>query len=109
MRRTVTSGILLIGALAACASPASQPTGGAAQQPSGAPAASSAAAPAGGAARAAPQKLAIGVPDPSLSYLPAHVAWKRGSKSCAAATRSTSAPFAASRSSRHLTQVVSKV
>ncbi|HEY7062563.1 MAG TPA: ABC transporter substrate-binding protein [Chloroflexota bacterium] len=89
--------IMLIGAvlaaLGACGPGGSQPTGS--QPPSGAasggatagsggasggaPPASTGGAPAGGtAAGAAPQKLAIGVPDPSLSYLPAHVAWKRG-------------------------------
>ena len=97
MRRMATIGLLLA-VLAACAAPASQPTGSAAQKPSGAAEAgaggaaaggsggpaSSSGAPAGGGAsgaattRAPAQRLAIGVPDPSLAYLPAHVAWKRG-------------------------------
>jgi ABC-type nitrate/sulfonate/bicarbonate transport system substrate-binding protein len=92
MRPRVAFIAATIVALAACASPASQPTGSAATPPSGAPADSASAAPAGGGAAGAPagappavatarppmQRVVIGVPDPSLAYLPAHVAWKRG-------------------------------
>jgi NitT/TauT family transport system substrate-binding protein len=78
MPRVSPWGILLAIALAACstASPAA-PGGGAP------PGAAPAAPPAAGAAPAAPtarplQRVVIGVPGPSLSYLPAHLAWKLG-------------------------------
>jgi ABC-type nitrate/sulfonate/bicarbonate transport system substrate-binding protein len=90
MWRMATIG-LMVAALAACAAQGSQPTGGPAPRPGGGPAASAGgaaanngAAPASGGAPAAAtsrpptQRLAIGVPDPSLAYLPAHVAWKLG-------------------------------
>ncbi len=74
---TVAGALLL---LAACAAPSAQPAAGAAPpNAAGASAAPpAAAAPAPAAARPPLQPLRIGIPQASLSYLPAHVAWKRG-------------------------------
>ncbi|HZR99850.1 MAG TPA: ABC transporter substrate-binding protein [Chloroflexota bacterium] len=83
LRRGIVIGALLA-ALGACGAPGSPTASGGAAPAGGAPAgsASGGAAPAASApaatARPAPQRLAIGVPDPSLAYLPAYVAWKLG-------------------------------
>jgi ABC-type nitrate/sulfonate/bicarbonate transport system substrate-binding protein len=79
MRRAMIAWLVLV-SLAACASPGSPPAGGAGAPPAPASAGSSGAAPAPAAAAPRPpvQRLVIGVPLPSLSYLPAHVAWKLG-------------------------------
>jgi NitT/TauT family transport system substrate-binding protein len=89
MRRAMMACVILV-LLGACASPGGPPVGapggGAASGSGAAPGAASAAPGAAGAAPAAAavatrppmQRVVIGVPQPSLSYLPAHVAWKRG-------------------------------
>src|SRR3954469_558310 len=67
--------------VAACGAPVAPSTAGGAAGTAGAPPAagggSTAAAPAA-ATRPPLQSMKIGIPQPSLSYLPAHVAWKRG-------------------------------
>src|SRR4051812_48916110 len=79
MRRVLMLWAVLI-VLAACASPGAQPAGGAAAPKPGAAPAAASGAPAATPAAARPplQPVKIGVPQPSLSYLPAFVAWKRG-------------------------------
>ncbi len=83
--RRVAIVLAFLGLLAACAPPSSQSAGSGAAPAAGAQAASAGAAPAAqdapsgqATARPAPQRLRIGVPQASLSYLPAHIAWKRG-------------------------------
>src|SRR5712692_2530303 len=70
----------VLAVLAACASPGGQPAGGAAAARTGAAPAAAGGAPAPEAAVPRPplQPLRIGIPLPSLSYLPAWVASKRG-------------------------------
>jgi NitT/TauT family transport system substrate-binding protein len=77
MRRAVMAWAVLI-LLAACGAPGSQTSGGAAAPPAGPSAATTSAAPAPAAASVPLKRLKIGSATPSLSYLPAHVAWRRG-------------------------------
>jgi NitT/TauT family transport system substrate-binding protein len=78
MRCAVVAWALLT-ALAACGAPASQSGSGAAARPAGVSAAATSAAPAPAPAASVPLKrLKIGSATPSLSYLPAQVALKRG-------------------------------
>ena len=78
MTRVMTVGLLLTWLLA-CTPAGSPPAREGAPRPESAAAGTAASAPTtGNASRPPAQRLVIGVPSPSLAYLPAHVAWKRG-------------------------------